>query len=68
MTFDLRWTCDSKNLPEFKHVVAVMHRSSSWILREEEGLYRDLSSCSSGWRSNGCGRAARSGSGSDLSS
>jgi hypothetical protein len=45
-----------------------MYRSSSWILGEEEGLSRDLTGHSSGRQSDGCGRAARSGSGDDLSS
>jgi hypothetical protein len=38
------------------------------MLGEEDGLFGDLTGRSSGWRSNRCGRAARSGSGSDLSS
>jgi hypothetical protein len=38
------------------------------MLGEEEGLYGDLIGRSSGRRSDGCGRAARSGSGGGLNS
>jgi hypothetical protein len=38
------------------------------MLGEEEGLSGDLTGCSSGWRSDGCGRAVRSGGSGDLSS
>jgi hypothetical protein len=36
--FGSRWTCDSKNSPEFKHAVAVIE-SSLWMLGEEEGHF-----------------------------
>jgi hypothetical protein len=48
--------------------MVVMHGSSSWMLGEEEGLFRDLTGRSSGWRSDGFDRAVSSGSSSDLSS
>jgi hypothetical protein len=48
--------------------VAVIYRSLSWILGEEEGLSGDLTDRSSERRSDGCGRATRSDSGNDLSS
>jgi hypothetical protein len=38
------------------------------MLGEEEGLFRDLTGRSSGWRSDGFDRAVSSGSSSDLSS
>jgi hypothetical protein len=53
---------------EFESVAVVMHGSSLWMLDEEEGLFGDLTSCSSGRRSDGCSGAARSGGGGDLSS
>jgi hypothetical protein len=37
-------------------------------LGEEEGLSRDLTGGSSGWQSDGCNRAVRSGSSDNLSS
>jgi hypothetical protein len=37
LVFGSRWTCDSKNSPEFEHAVAVIE-SSLWMLGEEEGL------------------------------
>jgi hypothetical protein len=67
-TFNSRWTYDGKNSLEFEHAAAVMHRSSPWMLGEEEGLSRDITDHSSGWQSDGCGQAVRSGGGSDLSS
>jgi hypothetical protein len=45
-----------------------MHGNSPWMLGEEEGLSGDLTSRSSGWRSDECGHATRSGSDDDLSS
>jgi hypothetical protein len=45
-----------------------MHRNSPWMLGEEEGLSGDLTSRSSGWRSDECGHATRSGGNDDLSS
>jgi hypothetical protein len=48
--------------------MVVMHRNLLWMLGEEERLSGDLTSCSSGRRSDGCGRAARSGGSGDLSS
>jgi hypothetical protein len=68
LVFDSRWTCDGKNSSEFKRAVAVMHKSSPWMLGEEEGLSEDLTGRSSGQRSDGCGRTVRSGGGDDLSS
>jgi hypothetical protein len=59
-------TCDSKNSPEFEHAVAVMHRGSPWMLKEEEGLFIDLTSRNSGRQSDGCGRTRRSGSSDDF--
>jgi hypothetical protein len=53
---------------KFEHVVVEIHRSLPWMLGKEEGLYEDLTGHSSGRRSNGCGRAVRSGGGNDLSS
>jgi hypothetical protein len=46
----------------------VMHMSLPWMLGEEDGLSEDLTGRSSGWRSDECGRATRSGDGGDLSS
>jgi hypothetical protein len=40
----------------------MIHRSSLWILEEEEELSGDLTDCSSGRRSDGYGRVAMSGS------
>jgi hypothetical protein len=37
------------------------------MLGEEEGLSGDLTSCSLGQRSDGCGQTVRSGGGGDLS-
>jgi hypothetical protein len=44
-----------------------MHDSSPWMLGEEDGLSRDLTDCNSGRRSDGCGRAMRSGGDNGLS-
>jgi hypothetical protein len=46
----------------------MVHESPPWMLREEERLSEDLISRSLGRRSDGCGRAVRSGSSGDLSS
>jgi hypothetical protein len=40
LVFDSWWTCDGKNSLEFECTAAVMHGSSLWMLREEEGLSR----------------------------
>jgi hypothetical protein len=40
LVFNSWWTYDSKNSLEFEHAVAVMHRSSLWMLGEEERLSR----------------------------
>jgi hypothetical protein len=45
----------------------MMHVSSPWLLGEEEGLFEDLISRSSGRRSDGCRPVVRSGSDGDLS-
>jgi hypothetical protein len=45
-----------------------MHMSSSCMFGEEEGLFGDLASCSSGCWNNGCSQVAKGGSGGDLSS
>jgi hypothetical protein len=66
--FDSRWTYDGKNSPEFERTVTMMHESSPWMLGEEEGLSENLTNYSSGRRSDECGRVARSGGGSNLSS
>jgi hypothetical protein len=42
-----------------------MHGSSLWMLEGEEELSGDLTGHGSGWPSDGCGRAVRSGSGDD---
>jgi hypothetical protein len=68
VVFDSQWTYDGKNSPEFKRAVVVIYGSSSWMLGEEEGLSGHLIGHSSGWWSDRCGQAARSGSGGDLSS
>jgi hypothetical protein len=52
--FDSWRTYDGKNSSEFKHAVAVMHRSSLWMLGEEEGLSGDLTSRSLGRRTRSC--------------
>jgi hypothetical protein len=44
-----------------------MHMSSPWMLGEEDGLFDDLTSHSSGRQSDGCDRATSSGSSGDLS-
>jgi hypothetical protein len=54
-------------MPEFKRVMVVMHGSSLWILGKEEGLSGDLTGHSLAVMHE-YGRAARSGSGGDLSS
>jgi hypothetical protein len=43
-------TCDGKNSLKFECVAVVMHESSPWMLREEEGLPGYLTGRSSGRR------------------
>jgi hypothetical protein len=64
--FKSRWICNDKN--SLKHTVVVMYGSSPRMIGEEDGLFGDLTSCSSGRQSDDCGWAVRSGSDGDLSS
>jgi hypothetical protein len=42
LAFDSQWTRDGKNSPKFERTEAVMHRSSPWMLGEQEGFFVDL--------------------------
>jgi hypothetical protein len=61
--FDSWLTCGGKNSLKFERSVVVKHRSSPWILGEEEGLFGDLTGRSSGRWSDECGLAVSGSSG-----